>query len=1097
MKLIILILLLFFIFINNAKGESFKDFLARGNVHSGFNVVAGMTIGSFVIGTFLFIIVKVVLDHCESEDKEKRQVKNAQKRINKKNEMINKQNSLRSSSHDTYSSTKMLREVIERNPSLDKIFTSSTPNSSSPPSSPNRRSGDFSSSVNNNSSGTTIVNKSGGDDNGSPVSISPHNQRKESQSGVILTTAGANESSNGGSIGHNSSSPITSSTLKDNATINIHHHHHHHHHHSEEQQSYYIQKECEPQPIDPNVDSIASLSPPSLVSSTFGRSSNSSNRHRSSDVSPILQHDFFNQQKRSLANNSEVANALEKQMFEIIDSIEILMNSPPPTQNQHQNQSPPIIEYPVSSSPNRESITLNHNLNASTSSFRPKSTTLSLLGYLSSNTLPKDPWNLIVQRLLELCSSLLFLNNNNNTNSNISGMSNNSTINIQNIFTSLSQLELAISNFSDKEKEKKRISNVINDQRYFSPITFELYHKIIPMHEYLRNRNYSNAKERENIGIANIFDIVMPTLFRSFNKYFDEDLENKKKSFNRAKFNISDFTSISLLTTYQTKKITHKTSMFNLIEFVRALSPISYKCNSFSTLYNVVDQYHGMADDIDKILFQCDEFKKEIIEQTIPPQSLQHSKSIRSSFGVPNVDQEILDMVKLELFQMKESPNSQSPTIQPVKNSTSSNKPNEPFNNSNNNSNSNSNNLNGASSPKLSSPRITSLPITSSPKQSPRDLNNKLDDDLKFLDFLGSNNNAINKSVNNRFETIDLYLNPSIKSGSVISLEKQKNVISSSYKSLESSLNIFSSSEKFSNKFKTDSIPVIKLLLLTLSGLQDYFETGISIEQMPSVEFLEWLTNYTKITTSLNNLIIKNSNNLNNNGNNLSSSQQQLQSPPLSSSQQLNNQQPQPQPSSQQPPQQKPTNINLTNLAQRSKIRALSSPFGSPILSPVDSNGVGSIGNINNSSHSPRGASSLNPSQSPRNYSGSSPRQSPRYSPRQSPRFLNNNSTNPDEEMNLNNNDCIILRSIKEFKLPTIVERCQAIVEASQESVMITTLASFALCYKELKEISNSLNNSNNDEKLESFNEPIGVFLSSIRTTIFCISSIISPVYLL
>ncbi|KAN0042042.1 hypothetical protein ACTFIV_004601 [Dictyostelium citrinum] len=1145
-KIIFLISVLFFfnnITITNC--ETLNWLKDKKGIHNGFNVCASVIIGAFIVGTPVFLIVKLILDHVNNQNKEKQQIQEAQKRISKKNEMM-KQNSVtngasspKSTTSDSYNSSKMLREVIERTPSLDKIFvnnnnnnnnsnsnnnssTSSTPGNQSPP-------------IGGGGGGSVVDPNNASSNLSSPTSLSPNSTRKNNNSKVENSLV----------------------NLKNNATLDI--------HSTEVVQTYLIKKECEPQLLV--VDGVNQLlfCPPSPVLSTFGKStigaSNSGN-NRNSEVSPILEASFFNGtgvRRSTIIDENDPQQIQNKQKNkELIDSIDSLMNATLTSSQQyqlrklsnassttsHQNHYSPNIQS-GNNTPTRQSVLIQQGpLNTSNSSnggsnqnsgFRPKSLTMSqnisLLNYLSTNVMPKDyQWGCIVQRLLELFQAYLIYTNNQSSH----GKYTDSTTTSQATFSSLNQFEMAISSYSDSEKIKKRIST-INDQRYFSPITFELYNKIVQTHEFIRQSK--RTSERDVTGIIGIFSILVPPLFRSLSKYYDQDSSNqdfleKLKTFERTKSNLQEFTSLSLLASYQSKKLVHKISTYNLIDYLKTLTPISYKANTFNTLFSIVDQVMGISDEIDKILFQCEEFKKELFLQTqpqpLPTQisspSSNYSKS-RGSQSIP-IDHDILDMVKLDLLQKPSSPPPPPPQQQQqsqqlecaidindclpqTPNIQSSTKPFiPPIKVQQQQSSQMSPQITPRTGGVRYSPRLQTLPSPrpsprlhsqsspriqlqqSSPRHSPRlqpqnisprpvyELN-KMDDDLKFLDFLNTNNNSINRSICNKLDEVDFKIKtkPTDQSNNNnnnnnggngdFNLQKQKNILSSCYSSLESCLNLFSLTDRFPSKCKADSIPIIKLLLSTLQNLEDYVDTGISIEQMITLDFMEWANNYSKTITSLNNTLIKNYQNFNNSP--------KVVSPNIQS---INN----------NTNNNNINNNNTNNTSRLSKIRTLSTPFGIP-ASVVENNN-----NNNNNSNN----NSINGGNSPRYNSNGGSGNSPNVSPR-----LGSMNNIEEEELGMNNNDCLILRRIREFKIPNVLERSQHLIDLSQECVMITILSCFSLCYKELNSVAQKSPSTipqlpqltDDKQTVEFFNNSLSIFLSSIRTSIFCTTLLLSPVY--
>ncbi|EFA85908.1 hypothetical protein PPL_01140 [Heterostelium album PN500] len=505
--------------------------------------------------------------------------------------------------------------------------------------------------------------------------------------------------------------------------------------------------------------------------------------------------------------------------------------------------------------------------------------------------------------------------------------------------TSLNQLELSLSGFSDQEQLKKHIET-IDDQKYFSPIIFELYNKILPLHEFIRFR--SNKTEKDINSVFGVFTIILNSLFNSFNNWIDDTLtspEARRYTINQSKESII----LKLGEQINDKAYLHKITMNHLIVYIRNLLFTSIRDYDGESLYKIVDHYHGIADDIDKILFEN--------ENNVDSGQL---KGINQQ---PDI-QIVIDKLQLEQEDVEDSHQQPSTLHTSSSTSTISHTP----------------------------PAVGSL----------------CPDEENLVNIISS--------VTNRFEQIDNYLEnptPNPEAKTMLTLEQQKTVVSSCYNHLQTSIDIFSVAD-YPSKFKVDTVPVLRMMLSTLNTLEGYIDSGMSIVNMKPGEILEWTATFTKIATSLNNLILKNSSilsatqivNYTNHGTPIQSNSGSYGNFPIRSS---------------------------------GKIKPPSSPFGSPAIMSF------LMANNSDQSYSPtnEGSKLLSP-------------------------------------------------------LPPPRERCSQMIQLSQDSIMLSVMSAFALCIKDQMNgvLPQSLKNVS-----KFFNDNLAVFLTSIRTNIFCTYILLNPIY--
>eukprot|EP01133_Synstelium_polycarpum_P007842 gene7842-9203_t len=394
---------------------------------------------------------------------------------------------------------------------------------------------------------------------------------------------------------------------------------------------------------------------------------------------------------------------------------------------------------------------------ASSSSPRPKMNSLaqnvSLLNLLSSNTIPKDHWHCIVSRILELSMSFW-----------------SSKYDGNNALGSLNQIELALSAFSEQEQIKKQVSTM-DEQRYFSPIIFEMHSRLLPLMEFIRSK--TTKSDRDINGVLGIYAIILPSLFNSFSNWVNEVSSScRKKEMMDSRNNI-----LGKMADTREKHYLHKINIYYLIEYIRNMMFYSYKNYNGSTLYIIVDQFHGIADDIDKILFDTESYEDFEHLQTIASMSDQDGSSSSS----------------------------------------------------------------GSERSELKSSSLSAI-------------SQRTDDG--FVEIISS--------ISSRFRKIDTCLadlpqeEPPLK-GSLLTLAQQKSIISSCFNHLQTALSIFAASDSFSPKFKVETIPVLKMLLSTLNTLEEHIDAGISVGDLAPGDLLEWTSTFTRISTSLNNLVLKNS----------------------------------------------------------------------------------------------------------------------------------------------------------------------------------------------------------------------------------------------
>ncbi|KYR02726.1 hypothetical protein DLAC_00190 [Tieghemostelium lacteum] len=1073
MKPIGLLFLILLFYINHVNCST------KNGGKEGFNLWCGALISGFVVGTPIFFIVNYFVRHFEKKRREEIELRELEKKIHggKFNHKDNKENrksievEKKPTNSDSYGTAKILKEVIERHPTFSQIYSTPpmTGANNSPSSSPRMH---RSNSLNSNISFASSIPISASEHGGSSGNLlitnlqkstsfqnkqSYHNQ-KHQQHYTIAT--GNNQILNNGSSSE--SSPSMERSNRHSGSL---------YQQSQPSQSYLINSNnggTQISPIDTNENISKLLNPPSPVLSTFGKSSLSSKPTSMNNVdSPVFSPSFFSNLKRTLSQDD-------------------IKTSPqqPPQQYEEGHQ--------LTDSQNKSQITetLTNMLNCSISC-RPKSLTVSqnnsLLTYLSSNTIPKDHWNCIVHRILELSASFWCP----------------PKYDCQASLTSLNQIELALSGFSEQEQIKKNIS-VIDDQKYFSSITFELQSKIFPLHEFIRNRN--SKIEKDINGVFGVFLILLPSLFNSFSRWLDEISSDSQRKLFLEQCRLSINEQVSLPTnSYKEKKIHHKFAIYNLIDYIRTLLFFSIKKYSGFTLYKIVDKFHGIADDIDKTLYQVDNSHDleqlvkttknrmsldQLIEQSFHPDgSLVKENYIVNDSGVqvtvididpPPQPQQPSDLESEDDLVLSDSETgsdtnkftsnslglyskSNNSNIIPIINTTSTNPCSttttvKPFD-------------------LLSTPKISSQPTPSQPTEEPQSPNpNNLKRDGASYIYNQTQNNGIASSISNRFNHIDNYLfsnfndtttsspintstdnenNNNISNSSdnqSISIELQKSIISSCYDHLHTCQNIFTNTEHFSAKFKSDLLPVIKLLLLTLQNLEDILETGISLNDIPTGEFLEWMTNYSKISTTLNNMILKNSS-----LNNIKKDKSQTN---------LNNQRvPPPHP----PPyhlHQQPQQAffgDSTNSPGKMGYKPPSSPFGSPSM------------NSFLQSHSSLNSFQLYNSTASSNTATNGPN-------------VNNNNNN-------NSNGKI---------LPCKRDRCLQIIQLSQDAIMLSILSCLSLCYKDLKttkyksspfDLTQQQSSDHSDTVLNYFKDSVGVFFSAIRTNIFCTFILLNPIY--
>ncbi|EGG21058.1 hypothetical protein DFA_00931 [Cavenderia fasciculata] len=602
-----------------------------------------------------------------------------------------------------------------------------------------------------------------------------------------------------------------------------------------------------------------------------------------------------------------------------------------------------------------------------------------LINLLSSNTVPKDHWHCIVYRIQELAMSYWSP----------------PKYDLQAPLTALTQIELSLQGFSEQEQLKKCIIT-IEDQKYYSPIIFELYSKLLPLHEFTRSK--PSKGEKDLTGVYGVFLIILPSLYNSFINWTNETSEGCRRKFlTVCQENLVDTLSSNDILD---KTYIHKTSIHYLTQYIRHLLFYSSKGYNGSTLYKIVDLYHGIADDIDKLLFDNESYEDfEELQKVTNSSSFGGADENPFKIDVQNQDCSLLNIVT---------------------------------------------------------------------------------------------------SVANRFSHIDNYLeqvpqeHPPIN-GSLLTLQQQKSIISSCYNHLQTSLSILSATDIFSAKFKVDTIPILKMMLVALNTLEEQVDAGVSVGEMDAGELLEWTNNFTRIATTLNNAILKNSSilmasqivdNINNPGVHGGgggvgpTSTLTIESPPNSSS-----------------PSPSPSTNHL--IRKSAKIKPPSSPFGSPAIMSFLMNETSlhsSMGEITTTSANTTNANG------------------------------NTNGADP---------------SHPSIHLPGTRERCAQIVQLSQDSIMLTVMSGFSMSSRDLRsppppypnsDSSDPTTNNNTtatnshllhhhlhyhplsqsqkqslqyqqqqqqqiNQVVDFFNDGLGVFFSSIRTNIFCTYILLNPIY--
>ncbi|KAF2077303.1 hypothetical protein CYY_001369 [Polysphondylium violaceum] len=977
-KQILYCLIIFLNVISLVNGKTFSEWITQGeSLKYGWTSSAGSTIAGVVVGTPVFFIVKFFIEKLDERKRQENEIKKLESKINRKSMSmgtVDPPPSRRAtiSNGDTYGTTKMIKEVIE-----GKSFNIQTPG------------------------GTSI--------GGSPISTPQQSQGTPLDSSGVVKCSSFNSTS---TPGNRDSTIITNMPqFNDRQSLNMSINSNGQHISTPPHSSFLIMKSSQggaPLLID-HSDSINKLlTPPSPVLSTFGKSSMSSRIN--SDPSPILSPDFFTNLKRTLGDNKksivnqQVNGHPQIQKLDHIKSSSSLTYSDSNKDEQETISASEEEECAVSGADVNFLHQSSNNIPTNNRSRISMSQNLSLLTYLSSNTIPKDHWNCLVYRVLELCNSFWFSHKFDGNQS----------------LTFVNQIELALSGFSDHEKMKKSLKSG-NDEYYTSPVVEQVYQQLSILYQYISLKKV--RVDKDIISIFGIFSIMLPSLFGSFSKWMDENTtKNNLQNLGYTRKNIIEFSSIPLSNSYRDKKVSHKFSIYFLIDYIRTLLYQNIENSNGITLYKIVDKYHGIADDIDKILYQSKDFKDDLLNNFSEKRDLRGSTTysqnrINNNNGsntslISNTNSNPNSTIRNQILDLPFGGGGVSKPMFTV------------INNQNNSVVS----------------EFEVLSLSDDGENNIEDFNNSPNNNLN------NNNNNVSMSIINRFNQIDYHLkNNQNNKGKSISLAQQRSIISLCRKHLDTTLNIFTSSEKFNNKFKVECIPVIKLLQSTLENLEDNLETGISIELLPVGEFIEWVTSFSKISTTLNNLIIKNSSNISiiKEKENEQSNSPLNNSPKLTSSIKINN-----------------TNTNNNNnnnykpsSSPMTKIRYKLSPFGSPVSTTTFL-----------STSNPGAAQSVP-------ISSSSPQQS--------------------------------FYKLNERDLPSNHDRCLQIVQLSQESIMLAILSSFSLCHRELVSLKNNnindgmplTSDAQDDEIVNYFTDSVGVFYSSIRTNIFCTFMLLNPLY--
>ncbi|GAM19314.1 hypothetical protein SAMD00019534_024890 [Acytostelium subglobosum LB1] len=615
---------------------------------------------------------------------------------------------------------------------------------------------------------------------------------------------------------------------------------------------------------------------------------------------------------------------------------------------------------------------------------RPKSSKLfqnaALLTLLSSNTVPKDHWHSIVSRILELAMTY-WSPPKYDTHASL---------------TALNQIELSLCGFSEQEKLNKQVQT-IDDQKYFSPIIFEIYGKVLPLHEFIRVR--PARIEKDITGVMGVYVIVLHSLFNSFSNWMHE-----LASFDVRKANLDENKQIllqCLASESPSKEYMHQLSMNYLIDYIRNILFYSVRDYNGSSLYKIVDHYHGIADDIDKLLFEHEMLVDFEHMNSFGSNGSRGSQQIGMD-GATSVDYH-------DIMITVSAPPEESTIIQVVEN-------------------------NMLRQAKSSNSLRFDLSTTG---EAP---------DVIVIEEV--NIMTIITSVTNRLSQIDFHLaelpqpRPEFPFSTMVTLEQQKTILSSCYNHLHTSLEIFAASDSFSAKFKIDTIPVLRMMLSTLNTLEEHVENGVSIADLPAGDLLEWTSTFTKIATSLNNLVLKNSSIL-------------LASQIVDLSLGVNS------PTS--PNFQSSRLARSSSSNSRQSRRSVGSPIGSPpgLISFLMAN----------------------------------EQQQQLQLQQQQQQLLLHDQHQPQQQQQqqqggYEDGDGVGVGSVP--TLPPQRERCSQVVQLSQDSVMLTTMSTFALCTKGIP--SGSLPPPL-IKVSKYFADSVGVFLASIRTNIFCTYILLNPIY--
>eukprot|EP01132_Coremiostelium_polycephalum_P005318 gene5318-6623_t len=991
-------------------------------------MIGGSLIAAFVIGTPIFFIVNYFVTHFEEKRKEELELQEMERKIAAKTNPVLYQHHQNSSgngtvnsntmsnqvnigsgchtperrySGDLYGTAKILKEVIERHPTINQIYTTS-----SPPTSPSTSSPKIQRSNSNASFGNVSIPENNG------MTKDPNQMTKSvSFQSTVSSVQSQQQQKN----------PLNSSSNNQSFIIQI----------NKEEANNNRNSMTIPiisAPIDPTDSINKLLTPPSPVLSTFGKtSSKESSKPHSTNTSPIFSPNFFQTFKRTLSTDKPISVSVG------------------------------IESTPTPSRP--KSVSLSQNL--------------SLLTYLSSNTIPKDHWNCIVHRILELLVSFW-------SPPKFDGHAS---------LTALNQIELALAGFSEQEQNQKFIKT-IEDQKYFSPIIFDLYEKILPLHEFIRKRN---AKIEKDIhGVYGAFTIILPSLLNSFDKWYTDlyELEDTQRKKNLQSSNenildlISDLDSIGDHdNNFKEKKQIHKHTFYYLIDYIRNLLFFSIRKYNGLGLYKIIDKYHGIADDLDRLLYLSSTgYQSEKSEESdfeLKCNLIDECSQITSSLSSSN--NSISESIPVDIDQQ------QQPHIPTIITTTNSQQPT-------------SININNIISPPLSNCQSICTSCYKNEATSECICNS-----VNNLNLLEQKNYT--ECIKNQFQQIDQYLNISFSikqqqqqqqdgancisstSGTSITIQQQKLILSFCHEHIQTGLNIFSSSEYFLAKLKIDAIPVIKMLIHTLQNLEDHLETGISLDIMPSGELLEWMSNYAKITTTLNNLILKHSSSI---------VQQTTTTVSNSNEHQL--------------PVEVATVINMNDLTS-STTATSHQILVPPPIPPLPQSHLLQVQQLQQQSQQPSSQ------QSPRKYKPpSSPFGSPTlnsylsHSHTNTPCFSSCSLSTPD---NNNGKKATRNNSILIPPLPSSRERCLQVIQLSQDSIMIGILACLTHSHQDLKSTlnrhlsksnntnndpsSSTSNNNNNNEDKDAissyFKDNVGVFFSALRTNIFCTFLLLNPIY--